>query len=84
MSLYTRAWIYTGWIVFTAISVVSITPHLGFFGKLAVALLWLSNGILPLFFFKCQSCGTSIFATRSTGSLFAEPTELAYQLDHPQ
>ena len=67
MSLYKRAWIFTGWMLF-----IFVTMPVWLFGFLANLgteaiftglVIWLLHGLAALLLFKCAHCGTPAFRT---------------------
>lgn len=75
MSLYERAKIFAGWwvAIFIASGVLMswAHKHFGVAGSLAVGLTWLVvQSLPPHYFFKCPTCGTSIFCRSGSYSLW--------------
>ena len=68
MTLYRKAWLFTGWtmLVFVTSPLWLFWPftRLGIIGALPGMALWLAHGAAFLWLFRCPECGTSPFTTR--------------------
>jgi hypothetical protein len=68
MTLYRKAWLFTGWTMFVFVTspLWLFWPFmtLGLIGALPGMALWLAHGAAFLWLFRCPECGTSPFTTR--------------------
>ena len=67
MSLYLRAWLMTGWVIFVFISsprwFAAFNEYFGNVGQFAAVAFWLGHGVAMAYLFKCPVCGQSIYVS---------------------
>jgi hypothetical protein len=81
MSLYRKAWMYTGWILLVSIPTVYLIEFLsnayGIGGAIAGGMLWLANALPTFCFLKCPRCAASAYSRNGVRSL-AKPEKLRW------
>ena len=67
MSLYKRAWRFTGWMMLVFVTMplwlFSFLDKFGDEGLFAGFVLWLLPWVFAMLLLKCDYCGTSVFRT---------------------